>query len=118
MQALSLKEYMDSKRQLLKATENVPITIIEYEIKKYCTLSVGESNDSSTTIPLKPKQKVLVEWIYTNPSAPTPNKITIVDKETQEPIDEQDIYWTEVKMNKWLTRHAKAGKNSGHNIKK
>ena len=118
MQPLSLKQYMDSKRQLLSAIENTPVSVIEYEIRKYCTLSIGESTDSAVTIALKPRQKILIEWVYTNKDHPTPEKISILDKESGEPLDEQSIYWNDIKLNKWLSRYAKDGINYGHNVKK
>lgn len=111
MQHIPLKQYMDSKRQLIEAIKLTPTTLIEYEIRKYCTLSVGSDADDSQTIALKPKQVLTVEWVYHNPSNPTPAKITLSDKDT---LIEQDMHWSNEKLTKWLMRHAKEGKNLGH----
>ena len=109
---------MDSKRQLLSAIQNTPVTVIEYEIRKYCTLSVGETPELAVIIALKPRQTILIEWLYTNKDHPTPEKISILNMESTELPIEQPIYWNDVKLNKWLTRYAKDGINYGHNTKK
>lgn len=107
MEKLTFKQYLDSKDQLLKAIKNTPVSIIEYEVNKYCSLSLGESEDSKTVINLKPKQKVIVEWLYTIVDDPTPEYIKLVGlKETDE--DElHDVYWTGSKLTKWLSRHTR-----------
>ena len=116
MQRIPLKQYMDSKRQLIGAIDRTPITTIEYEIRKYCTISLGESVDDSTIVALKPRQKIVIEWIYNDPQHPSPTKLSVVDKDTDISEDHQSVYWTADKINKWLSRYAKDGRNKGHTL--
>ena len=61
---LSFKEYLESKEKLREAVDNVPQRTAEYTLRKYCKLVVGENKESKIYVPLKPKQKVLVEaWL-------------------------------------------------------
>lgn len=112
---IPLKQYLDSKRQLLNAVHNTPVTLIEYEIRKYCTLPIGESVDDSSIVALKPKQRIIIEWVYNNAVAPTPTKITFSG-----PLDSDDttgdLFWPAEKLTKWLLRYAKDGINSGHTV--
>lgn len=114
MQRIPLKQYIDSKRQLLEAIDQIPTALMEYEVRKYCTIAVGSDGDNSTTLALKPKQTVVVEWVYNNPSCPTPNKVSIKDKEQDIPLSEHEVFWSHEKLSKWLMRHAKDGINTGH----
>ena len=52
MEKLTFKQYLESKEQLLKAIENTPISLVEYEVKKYCNLSIGETEDDKELIGL------------------------------------------------------------------
>jgi hypothetical protein len=116
MMKLTFKEYLASKDQLRKAMENTPIAVIEYEVRKYCSLTIGESEDEKELVGLKPKQKVIVEWKYDNVDNPTPSSITFVGlKEVSE--DEKHVtFWPGTKLQKWLSRHAKEGQNNGHKV--
>lgn len=110
MERLSFKQYLDSKEQLLKAIENTPVTRLEYEIRKYCTLVVGESVDDQQIISLRPKNKIIIEWSYVNPSNPTPVNIEFDGID----LDESSTPWSGVKLQKWLMRHARNGKEVGY----
>lgn len=106
----TFKEYVESKNQLLQAVANVPKSIVEYEVRKYCSLTVGESEDEKATVALKPKHKLIIEWSYANPLTPTPESIKF---EGVEEIDESEAvstFWTSAKLQKWLIRHT--NKNS------
>ncbi len=104
---LTFKQYLESKECLRKAIGNTPVTVIEYDIKKYCSIAVGEDKDQSTAISLKPKHKMIVEWSYANPSSPTPNYIQLVGVDSINEDDQLDTYWSGNKLQKWLDRHAR-----------
>lgn len=86
---------------------------MEYEIRKYCTIPLGEEADANI-VALKPKHKVLVEWVYHDPAHPTPVRITVLDRDAQPISEDQDVFWTGDKLNKWLMRYAKTGISTGH----
>ena len=112
MEKLTFKQYLDSREQLLKAIDNDPITILEYEIRKYCTIPIGESNDNKQIISLKPKNKIIIEWSYLDPTNPIPTNIQF------DGIDSDEInrtFWSSDKLTKWLSRHARDGKEVGYN---
>lgn len=107
MEKLTFKQYLDSKDQLLKAIDNTPISIVEYEVQKYCSLTLGENEDAKVVYNLKPKHNIVVEWHYDNVTNPTPDHVRLIGlKETDE--DEQhDVFWTSAKLTKWLARHTR-----------
>jgi len=106
----TFKEYVESKNQLLAAVANVPKSIIEYEVRKYCSLTVGESEDDKTSINLKPKHKLIIEWSYANPLVPTLESIKVEGCPEIDESDELSTFWTSTKLQKWLIRHT--NKNS------
>lgn len=109
MEKLTFKQYLDSKDQLLRAIENIPVTIVEYEVKKYCSLTLGESEDVKTVVGLKPKQKVVVEWHYIDANNPTPDYVRIVGNKEADEEERHDIFWSGAKLSKWLSRHTLRG---------
>lgn len=116
MEKMSFKQYLDSKEQLLKAIENVPTAIVEYEVKKYCSLPVGETEDEKSLIGLKPKNKVIVEWRYDNPSHPTPEAVRLKGPHDVGQDEKFATFWSGAKLAKWLARHAQRGENNGHKV--
>ena len=107
MEKLTFKQYLDSKDQLLKAIENTPVSIVEYEVSKYCSLTLGESEDSKMVINLKPKQKVILEWHYITIANPTPEYVRLVGLKETDEDEKHDVYWTGSKLTKWLSRHTR-----------
>lgn len=103
MEKLSFKQFLDSKEQLLRAIENPPVNVVEYEIRKYCTLYVGESKEAKELISLKPKNKIIIEWLYEDLNDPQPINIQFegIDQE----CDDYVTFWSGDKLNKWLNRH-------------
>lgn len=112
----TFKQYLEGKEQLRKAIENVPVTIIEYEVRKYCTLTLGESAEESSIIQLKPKQKLTIRWSYLNPLAPIPEYIQVDTGDMLTENEEYSTFWTTEKLQKWLIRHTREGMNYGHKI--
>lgn len=113
----TFKQYLDSKEQLLKAIENTPVAVVEYEVKKYCSLAVGETEEEKTLIGLKPKNKVIVEWRYDNIQDPTPETVRLAGPKDIDEHEKFATFWSGSKLRKWLTRHAKQGENNGHKTK-
>lgn len=117
MEKLTFKQYLESKEQLLKAIHNTPTSIMEYEVCKYCSLTVGDVETEKEVISLKPKHKLLVEWQYNDINNPTPINIKFKGLADVDEGDKYSTFWTGTKLQKWLTRHAFQGVNSGYNIK-
>lgn len=112
MTQLTFKQYLESREQLLKAIENTPITILEYDIRKYCTIPVGENEDEKQLIGLKPKNKIIVEWSYENIDNPQP--ISVRFSGIAEEDDQFSTFWSGQKLNKWLLRYANKGIETGY----
>lgn len=113
---LTFKQYLESKEQLHKAIANTPITIIEYEVCKYCSIAVGETKDDHQIVGLRPRQKIIVQWRYDNPDNPTPDYIKVIGPNLLEDYEEQQTYWSGQKLQKWLLRHTTEGQNHGNKI--
>lgn len=111
MDKQTFKQYLESKQQLLKAIENTPITVVEYEVKKYCSLVLGETEDEKVLVALKPKQKIVVEWEYVSVNNPTPNSIKFVGVKDVDQDETYSTFWAGTKLQKWLLRHARRGEN-------
>jgi len=112
IEKLTFKQYVESKELLRKSILNVPTALIEYEIKKYCVLTVGESEDDKISVSLKPKHRLIVEWKYETALNPTPQSVQIFGCEGVD--DKIEVFWSGTKLQKWLSRHATPGKNCGH----
>lgn len=117
MEKQTFKQYLDSKQQLLKAIENTPVAVVEYEVKKYCALPLGEADDDPTVVDLRPKYKVIVEWRYDSITDPTPESIRVMGPSDVDQHERFQTFWTGSKLRKWLTRHAREGENNGHKTK-
>lgn len=112
MEKLTFSQYLDSKDQLRKAIENTPISTAVYEVKKYCSLPLGEADQDATLVGLRPKQTVVVEWHHVSVDSPTPNSIRIVGAKD---IDAETVFeteWAGSKLKKWLSRHTNQGENN------
>lgn len=107
MEKPTFKQYLDSKAQLLKAIENTPVAVVEYEVKKYCSLTIGEDEDSKKVVGLKPKQKVVVEWHYDNIDNPTPEYVRLIGLKETDDMEQHDVFWSGIKLTKWLSRHTR-----------
>lgn len=116
MERLTFKQYLESKEQLRKAIANVPTSILEYEIRKYCTISLGETEEEKITLSLKPKQKIIVEWRYDDIHDPSPETIKFVGVKDVDLDETYETFWSGNKLTKWLLRHATRGENNGHKI--
>jgi len=95
---LTFKEYLASKVKLREAVKTTPKQKIQYKVKKYCKLPIGESKDTKEVVSLKPKQTLIIEWSYDNFDSPTPLKI-MLDGIPIIPI------WNQTKFEDWLYRN-------------
>ena len=113
---LTFKQYLETKAQLRKAIENTPVSIVEYDVAKYCSIPLGETEEDRVLVSLKPKHKIIVEWRHDNVDNPTPTSIKIDGVQNIDADEIHETFWTGNKLQKWLARHASIGKNSGHKI--
>ncbi len=116
MEKLTFKQYLDSKEQLLKAIENTPISVVEYEIRKYCNMTIGENETEKELISLKPRNNIIVEWRYDDINNPTPIAVKFKGLKTLDEGEQFPMFWSSSKLQKWLLRHAHQGVNHGHRI--
>ena len=116
MAHLTFKEYLESRNQLLKAIENTPISIVEYEVRKYCNMTIGENETEKELIGLRPKNSLIVEWRYDDINNPTPISIKFKGLKELDESDQFPMYWDGSKLKKWLLRHANEGVNHGNKI--
>ncbi len=105
MAKLSFKEYLDSKEKLREAVLKTPQRTASYNVRKYCKLIVGESKDSKEQVALKPKQKIIIEWLYTDVDNPTIVNMTFEGVKEIEAEEEYQTYWNGTKLLKWLNRN-------------
>jgi hypothetical protein len=102
---LTFKEYLESKERLREAIAVTPKQTIQYTVKKYCKLVVGESKDEKEQINLKPNQKIIVEWLYNDIDNPTPKKIIFEGVCPNIDSEDHSTYWQPQKLQKWLLRN-------------
>lgn len=102
---LSFKQYLESKEKLREAIKNTPQRTAHYIVRKYCNLTVGETKEEKTQIKLRPKHKIIVDWLYEDIDNPTPVNIRFEGP----PNNEQDYstFWSGSKLLKWLVRNAR-----------
>lgn len=106
MKLAGLKQFIESKAQLLDALQRDPIHRATYEVTKYCKIPVGESKETKQYIPLKPKQTIVVEWKYDNTDLEiTPTPLSI-DFTFMAENSAHDVFQTGEKLRKWLTTNA------------
>jgi hypothetical protein len=101
--SLSFKQYLESKEQLMNAIKNTPVSIVEYEVCKYCSIPVSESDVE--TISLRPKNKILVEWRYDDIHNPTPISVRFKGVKGVDDSDQYMLDISRIKLQKFLDRH-------------
>ncbi len=104
--SLTFKQYLESREQLLNAVNNTPITVVEYEICKYCSIPVVEGD--SDTISLRPKNKILIEWRYDDVYNPTPTSVQFRGVKGIEEGEQYLLNIPRIKLQKFLDRHTKS----------
>lgn len=117
MKKTTFKQYLiESRDQLLQAIDNTPVSLIEYDICKYCSIPVGETEDEKISIGLRPKNKIIVEWRYDNLLNPTPLSVRFTGSKDAEDNEKYTTFLTGTKLHQWLRKHASEGQNNGHKI--
>ena len=104
MTRLSFKEYYESKKRLLMASESIPRIRNEYYLTKYCKFPIFESMDSDSKqyVSFKPKDRIEVLWekMDENDAYPAARRMLIIS----ESGDEMEVYpcWNNKKMHNWI----------------
>jgi len=112
MEKQTFKQYLESKKQLLDAIKNTPVTTEVYDVQKYCSLTIGESEEEKILVGLKPKAQIVVEWRHVDIHNPTPESVRFIGAKDIESDVKHDVFWTGNKLQKWLNRHTKRGVNN------
>jgi len=107
MKKMSFSEYLNSKQVLQQAITESPVQTVSYSVMKYCRIPVGELKEDKQYITLKPKQKVLVEWKYTNYITPEILSLQFENVDDVELDESFDPYWTSQRLQKWLSINTK-----------
>lgn len=107
MKKLTFKQYIESKQVLRSAITESPVHTITYNVKKYCRIPVGETKEDKQYVMLKPKQKVLIEWRYTDGLVPDVISIQFEDVEDIRLNESFDPFWTSQRLQKWLSINTK-----------
>jgi hypothetical protein len=107
MEKLTFKQYLDSKEKLREAIKNTPVRKAEYVMRKYCKLPVGESKDDKKYIALKPKHKLVVEWMHTDLENPDLVSICFEGIDDVDASEEFKSFWSDERFKKWLLRNTR-----------
>jgi len=103
---LTFKEYVESKKRLREAVKSTPRREVQYTVRKYCKLIVGESKETKEQIILKPNQTITVEWLYDNFDNPTPLNIMFEGVKTVDVDKTFQTLWEGYRLERWLMRNA------------
>ena len=107
MNRLTFREYYESKKRLLNASESVPRVRKTYSLNKYCKFPVFESLDSDERVfvSFKPNDKIDILWEHVNEHDfyPTPKSICLIS----EGGDIVYPYWNNKKMKNWVDTNTK-----------
>lgn len=106
-QEFTFKQYLESKEKLREAVKNTPQRVAEYSVRKYCKFPVGDSKELKEYVSLKPKHKILVEWLYTDVDNPTPLTVKFEGSDSIDPDNEFQTFWSGTRLQKWLIRNAR-----------
>lgn len=107
MEKITFKQYLESKEKLKKAIKESPVRIATYSVKKYCKIPVGESKDEKEYVHLKPKQKIIVEWKYTDINNPDVLNVRFDDVTEVDSNDEYTALWSNNKLQTWLKQNTR-----------
>jgi len=103
--ALTFKQYLNlSKEQLHLAAKQVPKQVVEYSVRKYCKIPLGESKETKEYVNLKPSNIIRVEWLYEDLDNPTPVRIILAG--TDDPT-QYSTFWQGSKLLQWLNRNTR-----------
>ena len=109
MDKLTFAQYLESKEQLREAIKETPVQEVRYAVRKYCKIPLGESKETKEYISLKPKQDVIVKWLYENVEDPTPIEIRVDGETVAEEYRDRawETFWTGERLDKWLSTNAR-----------
>lgn len=99
---ISFVDYLESKKRLKEADENIPKMVKQYKPVKYCKVPLRENKNTEEKnyIPLKPTDRVEILWEFSNLERPTPKTIII----ESDKLDDDTMYfiWNDAKVRKWV----------------
>lgn len=109
MEKLTFAQYLETKQQLREAIEDTPVQEVRYAVRKYCKIPLGESKETKEYISLKPKQEVVIKWLYEDINDPTPVEIRFEGETLNEDVAAQkyNTFWTGERLGKWLSTNAR-----------
>jgi len=98
-QALSFKDYLDSKQKLKEAGNNCPRVKFLYEVRKYCKIPLTDNlSEEKQYISLKPKDVIEILWEFESKESPVAKEVKLVFD------NDQTMYfsWNNPKILKWV----------------
>lgn len=105
---MGFKQFLQlSKEQLYEAAKQTPRGITEYTVRKYVKIPVGDKQNKQF-INLKPKHKIIIEWLYENKQSPIVQGIRFKDVDGVDCLQTFKAFWNDEKMHKWLKNNSKA----------
>lgn len=107
MDKLTFKQYLESKDVLREAIKQIPVRTAEHVMRKYCRLPVGESKDEKEYISLKPKNRIIVEWLYANPEKPQLESVSFEGVADVNVDTKHASYWPDERFANWLKRNTR-----------
>jgi len=102
MKKLTFKEYLETKERLRESIKITPRQSMVYVVEKYSTLVVGESKESKELIKVKPKQEIIIEWLYLDINKPTLVNVTFNGTPG---TNTYKMYWSTRKIQSWLNKN-------------
>ena len=103
---LSFKEYVESKNKLREAVKNIPQRTARYNMRKYGRLPIDEGEDDKQYINLKPKNTIVIHWLYEDFDNPTVVKLTFSNTDGIDENQQFNIQWTGKRLMNWLHKNA------------
>ena len=106
-EVLTFKQYLETKEKLREAIKSTPQRTAEYIVRKYSKLPIGESKEFKQFVAVKPKHRIIVEWLYNDIDNPTPLNIRFEGVDNIESVVDYATPWSGSKLVKWLTRNTR-----------
>jgi hypothetical protein len=106
MEKITFKEYLESKEKLRQAINESPVRTATYIVNKYCKLPIGNTKDDKQYVPLKPKNKIVVEWKYNDIDNPdlVEMRFEAVNVDSNESFS---TFWASERFQRWLNKNTR-----------
>lgn len=106
MEKITFKQYLESKEQLFKAINEIPVCETSYIVNSYCKLPVISEEENKQYVSLKPKHKLIVEWLYKNENKPEATKIILESENGMDELEYKPV-WSNEKFTNWLLKNTR-----------